>query len=388
MERAIYNLQSTGLATPARISRTPLVRFKWSIGWAVLPLICSFLQPLLLCRKPQGQQKKLSSMSTIQTGNIRQDLLWGGDAYHCSLLDLLLRPQAGPRQTVLFPFLHGYPFPFPFTLARGRHCVTLFPSLCLRFYHYAVFEITATYFRVFVVTTLLCLIGFSLLMSASRDEEQHSSAEASTVTSLEQSDKQAVTAQRRRRIPRVVQRPFIIIVAAAFITIALALGLGLGLGLRHQHKSTGPLVDLGYAKYEGRSHDGVNEWLRLRYAAAPTGQLRFAAPQPPIPMEETQSATRVGGYCPFINDYEQRLTLSSVVANVFPSVERLPIVHRHPGIVKTAFFSRYMRLPMHPQAPISQCTSSYQVVDLSKFPASIMVLPWSKRVICGLWWLL
>ncbi|KAI4210146.1 MAG: hypothetical protein LQ351_006978 [Letrouitia transgressa] len=128
-------------------------------------------------------------------------------------------------------------------------------------------------------------------------KEQHSSAETSTVTSLEQADKQAVTARQWSRIPRLVQRPFVIFVALVLITVALALGLGLGLGLRRQHKSTGPLVDLGYARYEGRTHDGVNEWLGLRYAAAPTGRLRFAAPQPPISMKETQSATKRGSRC-------------------------------------------------------------------------------------------
>lgn len=136
-------------------------------------------------------------------------------------------------------------------------------------------------------------------------KEQHSSAETSTVTSLEQADKQAVTARQWSRIPRLVQRPFVIFVALVLITVALALGLGLGLGLRRQHKSTGPLVDLGYARYEGRTHDGVNEWLGLRYAAAPTGRLRFAAPQPPISMKETQSATKVGGSGQSINDPKQ-----------------------------------------------------------------------------------
>lgn len=55
-----------------------------------------------------------------------------------------------------------------------------------------------------------------------------------------------------------------------------------------------PLVDLGYAKYQGQVvGNGVNQWLGLRFAAPPTGKLRFAAPQPPLNQTTVQDATKV-----------------------------------------------------------------------------------------------
>lgn len=42
------------------------------------------------------------------------------------------------------------------------------------------------------------------------------------------------------------------------------------------------VVDLGYQSYEGVSSDsGVTQWLGMRYAAPPLGDLRFAAPMDP-----------------------------------------------------------------------------------------------------------
>ncbi|KAK0273487.1 hypothetical protein LTR35_012237 [Friedmanniomyces endolithicus] len=40
-------------------------------------------------------------------------------------------------------------------------------------------------------------------------------------------------------------------------------------------------VDLGYSKYEGYTAQNVNQWLGIRFAAPPTGDLRWRAPQPP-----------------------------------------------------------------------------------------------------------
>lgn len=56
-----------------------------------------------------------------------------------------------------------------------------------------------------------------------------------------------------------------------------------------------PPIDVGYAQYVGsRNGAGVNEWLGVRYAAAPVGDLRFRAPQdPPNITDTTQIANRV-----------------------------------------------------------------------------------------------
>ena len=46
--------------------------------------------------------------------------------------------------------------------------------------------------------------------------------------------------------------------------------------------ATDPLVSLVYADYEGTAlTNGVTQWLGIRYAQSPTGQLRFAPPQEP-----------------------------------------------------------------------------------------------------------
>ena len=43
-------------------------------------------------------------------------------------------------------------------------------------------------------------------------------------------------------------------------------------------------VDLGYVQYKGsRGPNGIDRWLGMRYAAPPLGDLRFRAPQDPLP---------------------------------------------------------------------------------------------------------
>lgn len=55
-----------------------------------------------------------------------------------------------------------------------------------------------------------------------------------------------------------------------------------------------PVVDLKYSKYQGSTgSNGVSKFLGMRYAAAPVGDLRFAAPQDPPTSTEIQSATEV-----------------------------------------------------------------------------------------------
>lgn len=57
-------------------------------------------------------------------------------------------------------------------------------------------------------------------------------------------------------------------------------------------------VDLGYAKYQGRTlGNGVNQWLSVRFAAPSVPPRRFAAAQPPLNETEVQDATREGALC-------------------------------------------------------------------------------------------
>lgn len=59
-------------------------------------------------------------------------------------------------------------------------------------------------------------------------------------------------------------------------------------------KEGSTVVDLGYAKYEGTALSaGVTQWLGMRYVAAPLGDLRWKAPQPPKKVAGVQNATEV-----------------------------------------------------------------------------------------------
>ena len=57
----------------------------------------------------------------------------------------------------------------------------------------------------------------------------------------------------------------------------------------------GLVVDLGYAKYRGQAlASGVKQFVGMRFAAPPLGNLRFRAPQKPKKEEGIQDASEVG----------------------------------------------------------------------------------------------
>ncbi|KAJ7167191.1 Alpha/Beta hydrolase protein, partial [Mycena crocata] len=60
-----------------------------------------------------------------------------------------------------------------------------------------------------------------------------------------------------------------------------------------------PIIDLGYARYQGLVNTTTNLtiFLGIRYAAAPVGELRFRAPQPPLNITEVQQATEQPNQC-------------------------------------------------------------------------------------------
>ncbi|KAG4437930.1 hypothetical protein IFR05_006600 [Cadophora sp. M221] len=94
-------------------------------------------------------------------------------------------------------------------------------------------------------------------------------------------------------------------VAGLLLTLILipALVCGLYFGLAHskphEKKSSVPLtVDLGYSKYQGyHVENGVTQWLGIRYAAAPVGDLRFRAPRDPPTNTTLQIANKHGSVC-------------------------------------------------------------------------------------------
>ncbi|KAJ7238000.1 Alpha/Beta hydrolase protein [Mycena rebaudengoi] len=68
------------------------------------------------------------------------------------------------------------------------------------------------------------------------------------------------------------------------------------------HGSThtpGPIIDLGYAQYQGVVNPATNiaNFMGMRYAAAPIGDLRFRAPQPPANVTGVQQATALPNQC-------------------------------------------------------------------------------------------
>lgn len=84
---------------------------------------------------------------------------------------------------------------------------------------------------------------------------------------------------------------------AIAVLAATALVIAICLMLRHQSKrdkGSYLYVDLGYSRYSGNSFkDGTTQWLGMRYAAPPVGNLRFAAPQDPLRNNTIQAANGV-----------------------------------------------------------------------------------------------
>ncbi|KAJ7238020.1 Alpha/Beta hydrolase protein [Mycena rebaudengoi] len=64
-------------------------------------------------------------------------------------------------------------------------------------------------------------------------------------------------------------------------------------------QTSGPIIDLGYAQYQGAVNPATNiaNFKGIRYAAAPIGNLRFRAPQPPTNVAGIQQATAPPNEC-------------------------------------------------------------------------------------------
>jgi len=68
--------------------------------------------------------------------------------------------------------------------------------------------------------------------------------------------------------------------------------------LAQQALAVQPLVNLDYASYCGTAlKNGVSQWLGIRYAAPPIGDLRFQAPQDPPKTNGAVEANRQGPVC-------------------------------------------------------------------------------------------
>ncbi|KAJ7917675.1 alpha/beta-hydrolase [Mycena leptocephala] len=64
-------------------------------------------------------------------------------------------------------------------------------------------------------------------------------------------------------------------------------------------QTSAPIIDLGYARYQGEVNtaNNITHYLGIRYAAPPLGDLRFRAPRPPLKMTGVQPATTQPNEC-------------------------------------------------------------------------------------------
>ncbi|MDT5358225.1 MAG: para-nitrobenzyl esterase, partial [Mycobacterium sp.] len=58
------------------------------------------------------------------------------------------------------------------------------------------------------------------------------------------------------------------------------------------------MVDTEHGPIRGSDDGQVKAWKGVRYAAAPTGDRRWRAPEPPRPWREVADATSYGPVCP------------------------------------------------------------------------------------------
>ena len=106
-------------------------------------------------------------------------------------------------------------------------------------------------------------------------------------------------------------------VIMVMLSFGLILGLSIGLTVGRKHSKQGSaqqagqpvppanndsnspqplasLVDLGYVKYQGDTYqNGISQWVGIRYAQPPIGNLRFAAPQNVTGNGTLEDATQV-----------------------------------------------------------------------------------------------
>ena len=123
-------------------------------------------------------------------------------------------------------------------------------------------------------------------------------------------------------------------------------------------------VSLNYSTYIGTAQagTGVTQWLGIRYAAPPLGDLRFMPPQDPPVVSTPQSADQVGDYIhdePLYADPSHNPLLSTASIASPPPMRPMTLLRQ-----KTAFSSMFLHLPtpLGPQSCL--CTFSSKVVAL------------------------
>ncbi|KFY15435.1 hypothetical protein V491_05684 [Pseudogymnoascus sp. VKM F-3775] len=83
-----------------------------------------------------------------------------------------------------------------------------------------------------------------------------------------------------------------------FLCIVCLFGITSSLPAPSKGTILSSIVDLGYSKYEGTVLEaGVNQYLGMRYAAPPVGDLRWRAPHDPDEYSTVQDASQFGATC-------------------------------------------------------------------------------------------
>ncbi|MGE2835873.1 carboxylesterase/lipase family protein [Mycobacterium sp. SMC-4] len=83
---------------------------------------------------------------------------------------------------------------------------------------------------------------------------------------------------------------------------------------------TRPVVDTTYGPVRGVDDGTVRVFKGVRYAAAPVGELRWRAPQPPTPWTEPADAGRVSPVCPQVTDAQLPIDLGAPQGQDFLTV--------------------------------------------------------------------
>ena len=133
-----------------------------------------------------------------------------------------------------------------------------------------------------------------------------------------------------------------------------------------------PLVDLSYATYKGVAlANGVSQWLGLRYASPPLGELRFRAPLDPPTNKTVQPADEVSHDALYM---QPRIDWKN-------SMDQFALAQDRPSRHLTLMRIAYSSMCMHHQMPKARqsyrCTFSYKAVDLSPILMQITMVPGS-----------
>ncbi len=118
-----------------------------------------------------------------------------------------------------------------------------------------------------------------------------------------------------------------------------------------------PQVALNYSTYVGTAQpNGISQWLGMRFAAPPLGNLRFAAPQDPVVNTTVQMATSVR-LTYSLYGCIQELICSSMVKSVCPR----QLTHTLPRLRRIAYFSTCMPRRRQRLCPSCRYSSSFKV---------------------------